>query len=80
MASRLPCFDCAQLAEHLASATFEVAVIQKEILAQGLLKKASVNDAIKLEAARRLAREALNALTEHNLSHKGAPDDLKRSG
>jgi len=63
----------------LASATIEIAVIQKDILAQDRLRIKSVNEAAKLQSARRFAREALDALTEHNMSHKDLPEDLKRS-
>ena len=79
MITRLPCLGCALLAEELASATFEVVVIQQDILAQAR-KITSLEDAAKLQYARRLAREALDALTEHNLSHRIVPEDLKRSG
>jgi hypothetical protein len=64
----------------LASATLEVAVTQKDILAQERLRITSVNNAAKIECARRFAREALDAVTEHSLSHKELPENLKRSG
>jgi hypothetical protein len=68
MATKAGCLKCAQLARDLASATFEVAAIQKDIL-QRDQSITLPEDTAKLRDARRVAREAIDAATEHNLSH-----------
>jgi hypothetical protein len=79
MASSLPCLECAQLIEELASAIFEVTAVQQDILAQGR-ETTSPEDAARLQFANRLVQEALDALAEHTLFHETLPEDLKRSG
>ena len=74
----LPCLRCSLLARELASATFEVTAIQKDILARDR-KTTSLKDAATLQCARQVAREAIDALAEHKLSHE-VPEDLERTG
>jgi hypothetical protein len=67
----LPCSKCALLALELASATFEVTAIQKDILARSR-EKTSPTDAAMLRRAMGIAREAIDALAEHKLFHEMA--------
>ena len=78
MATKAPCRKCALLIRELASATFEVTAIQKDILARDR-KTTSLKEAARLQYARQVAREAIDALAEHKLSHE-VPEDLKRTG
>ena len=69
MATKAPCRKCILLTRELASATFEVAAIQKDILARDR-KTTSPDHAAKLLEVRRVAQEAMNALAAHQQSHE----------
>ena len=72
MATKAPRRECALLIRELASASFEVTAIQKDILARDG-KATSPEDAARLQGAKQVAREASDAIAEHNLSHEIVP-------
>ena len=72
MATKAPCRKCALLVRELASASFEVTAIQKDILARDG-KTTSPEEAARLQDARQVAREAADAIAEHNMAHEIVP-------
>jgi peptidoglycan/LPS O-acetylase OafA/YrhL len=75
MPIKATCRECALLIRELASATFEVTAIQKDILARDR-KTTSPEDATRLRNAKQVAQEAVQAIAEHSLSHEIVPEGL----